>query len=145
MKKFFHHPQRGQSLVEFALILPAFLLLAVMIFDLGRGVYYYNAIHNAAREGARYGVIHPNSIDYAAIKAATVKYAIGLGLTTSDVTVGPGTPENVGGFANPTIKVTVNYDFTLVTPLVSNFLACGCTSIELTSDAIMRTESLPTP
>jgi Flp pilus assembly protein TadG len=149
MKKLFHPPQRGQSLVEFALIIPIFLLLAVMIFDLGRAVYYYSAIHNAAREGARYGVVHPDDIP--GMEAKAVKYAAGLGLTTANVTAGPGTPENVGGFPNPTVSVTVNYCFIPVTPLFEMFVpgngcqACGCKHLLLKSDAIMRTETLPTP
>lgn len=51
MKKFGRFAQFGQSLVEFAIVLPVLLLLVVMIFDLGRAVYYSSAIHNAAREG----------------------------------------------------------------------------------------------
>lgn len=145
MKKAHRDPTRGQTLVEFALIIPIFLFLAVVIFDFGRGVYYYSAIHNAAREGARYGVVNPDVADYPAIEAVAIKYAIGLGLTPADVTAGPGAPENVGGVNNPTIKVTVTYDFTPVTPFVENLLPCGCGFITLTSDAIMRTESLPSP
>lgn len=45
------HP--GQSLVEFALILPIFVLLIVGVFDLGRAFFSYIAITNAAREGTR--------------------------------------------------------------------------------------------
>ena len=139
------YPLRGQTLVEFALVIPIFLLLAVVIFDLGRGVYYYSAVHNAAREGARYGVVHPDIADYPSIEAVAINYAIGLGLTAADVSAGPGTPENVGGVNNPTIKVTVSYDFTPVTPFVDNFFPCGCGFLTLTSDAIMRTETLPSP
>jgi Flp pilus assembly protein TadG len=48
---FHHHP--GQSLVEFALILPIFVLLLVGVFDLGRAFFSFIAITNAAREGTR--------------------------------------------------------------------------------------------
>ena len=51
---------RGQSLVEIAILLPLLLLIFMLMLDLGRAVYYYSVIHNAAREGARYGVIHPD-------------------------------------------------------------------------------------
>ena len=40
---------RGQSLVEFALVLPVFVLVLVSLFDLGRGVFAYNTLTNAAR------------------------------------------------------------------------------------------------
>jgi Flp pilus assembly protein TadG len=75
MKRNLYFPQRGQSLVEFAFILPAFLLLSIIIFDLGRGVYYYSAIHNAAREGARYGSV--NKEDWSGMRNAAQNYEIG--------------------------------------------------------------------
>jgi Flp pilus assembly protein TadG len=143
MKKSNTRSQRAQTLVEFALILPVFIFLVVVIFDFGRAVYYYNAIHNAAREGARYGVVHPSVSDYDEIKAKAVEYAIGLGLTNTDVEVQAGPDEYVGNFDNPTIQVTVSYDFTPVTPFVADLLPCKCDYLTLTSDAIMRTETLP--
>ena len=50
--------QRGQALVEFALVIPIFLLLLVAIFDLGRAVFAYNTLTNAAREGARLAIVN---------------------------------------------------------------------------------------
>jgi hypothetical protein len=142
MNKSTHSPHGGQTLVEFALILPIFLFLLIVIFDFGRAIYYYNAIHNAAREGARYGVIHPNVADYPNIVARSEQYAIGLGLSDITVWVGPGASEYVGNFNNPTIMVTVTYTFRPVTPFVAQFI-CGCNTLTLTSDAVMRTEAIP--
>ena len=48
---------RGQTLVEFALILPIFVLLLVGIFDFGRAIYAYNTISNAAREAVRVAIV----------------------------------------------------------------------------------------
>jgi hypothetical protein len=48
---------RGQSLVEFALVLPIFLLIFFGLIDVGRVVYLQNAFNEAAREGARYGSV----------------------------------------------------------------------------------------
>ena len=45
--------RQGQSLVEFALVLPAFLLIALVVIDAGRAVYTWNTVSQAAREGAR--------------------------------------------------------------------------------------------
>ena len=50
--------RRGQALVEFALVIPIFLLLLVAIFDLGRAVFAYNTLTNAAREGARLAIVN---------------------------------------------------------------------------------------
>lgn len=52
---------RGQSLVEFALILPVMLLLVGGAIDLGRLFYSQITIADAAREGALWAVQHPGS------------------------------------------------------------------------------------
>lgn len=45
--------RQAQALVEFALVLPVFLLIVLALFDTGKGVFSYNTISQAAREGAR--------------------------------------------------------------------------------------------
>jgi hypothetical protein len=47
----------GQGLVEFALVLPVFLLIVLALFDTGKGVFTYNSIGQAAREGARLAAV----------------------------------------------------------------------------------------
>lgn len=48
---------RGQALVEFALVVPIFLLLLFGLIEVGRFIYLNNAFNEAAREGARYGSV----------------------------------------------------------------------------------------
>ena len=52
---------RGQGLVEFALVFPIFLLVLVALFDLGRAVFAYNTLTNAAREGARLAIVNQDT------------------------------------------------------------------------------------
>ena len=52
--------ERGQALVEFALVLPILILLLVGIFDFGRAVYAFNTVNNAAREGVRLAIVDQN-------------------------------------------------------------------------------------
>lgn len=61
MKKVTRHldNEKGQSLVELALLLPVLIMLLMGTVDLGRAFYTYVAITNAAREGARYGASFP--------------------------------------------------------------------------------------
>ena len=106
---------RGQTLVEFALLLPALLLLTVVTLDLGRGVYYYSVIYNAAREGARYAIVHQQQyntipVDVAGIEAAVRNKAIGLDQSKLELIPAPQIITN-------TIKVEVTYTFEPVTPL----------------------------
>jgi Flp pilus assembly protein TadG len=67
--------EAGQELVEFALILPL-LLLFLGIIEVGRLMFSYSTIANAAREGARYDIVAPNNL--AGIDAATRRLIIGL-------------------------------------------------------------------
>lgn len=50
--------RRGQALVEFALVFPIFLLIFIALFDVGRAVFTYNSLTNAAREGARLAIVN---------------------------------------------------------------------------------------
>jgi hypothetical protein len=51
---------RGQALVEMALILPILLLLFAGLIELGFSFYDYLIVVNAAREGARFGAKMPD-------------------------------------------------------------------------------------
>jgi Flp pilus assembly protein TadG len=52
---------RGQSLVEFALVLPLFLIMLMAVIDVGRAIWAQNSLASAAREGARYAIVHGGS------------------------------------------------------------------------------------
>ncbi len=54
----FREEQAAQALVEFALVLPIFLLLVTGIFDVARAVWQENTLAYAAREGTRYAIVH---------------------------------------------------------------------------------------
>ena len=51
-------PERGQALLEFALILPIFVVAILGMIDVGRAIWANNAVANAAREAARYAAVH---------------------------------------------------------------------------------------
>ena len=53
----FVRDSRGQSLIEFALILPMMLVVMFMITEFGRALYNYNVLATAARAGARTAVV----------------------------------------------------------------------------------------
>jgi hypothetical protein len=67
---------RGQALVEFALVIPIFLLLSVALFDMGRAVFAYNTLTNAAREGARMAIVNQDKamiVDWAKRQSAMIE------------------------------------------------------------------------
>ena len=97
--------ERGQELVEFALILPLLLLLMVGIFEFGYVVFAYNTLSNAVREGARFGSVQP--ADETGILERAQRLTIGLDSTklTWDV------DDSVSG----RVSVSVEYEHTLFT------------------------------
>jgi len=63
----------GQSMVEFALLLPLFVLVVVGIFDLGRAFFAFIAISNGAREGARIYTFQPEITDLSDVTFAITR------------------------------------------------------------------------
>lgn len=63
---------RGQSLVEFALVLPVFLLMLFGLIDGARYVFASNALSNAAREGARKASVEASWIAKANTSCGTI-------------------------------------------------------------------------
>jgi Flp pilus assembly protein TadG len=60
-RKRFMQDNRGQSLVEFALILPMMLVVMFMITEFGRALFQFNVLSQAARDGARVAVVNGSS------------------------------------------------------------------------------------
>jgi hypothetical protein len=50
--------ERGQAVVEFSMTIVIFLVMIMVIVDLGRGIYMYNGVSEAAREIARVTSVH---------------------------------------------------------------------------------------
>lgn len=101
------HAPRGQTLVEFALIVPVFILLIAGLFDGARAVFAYNTIANAAREGAREAIVHQ---DEDAVRAVVRRAGVGLGLTDADIALVPCATKDCE------YTVTVTYAFNPVVP-----------------------------
>lgn len=115
---------RGQGLVEFALIFPILMLLLVAIFDGGRLVFAYNDINNAARVGARVAIVNQGS---GAAQAATINQATSLGLTNADVTVSYLEPDLAAACPSPydlgcVAEVSVTFDWQAITPIIGNVI-----------------------
>lgn len=150
---------RGQGLVEFALILPVFLVLLSAAIDFGRLAYARIAVENAAREGAFQASITPTS--YTADAACPpVNPATGepdsnlvicralleaegsvIGLMPSDIhlSCSPDCTEGLGH----TVTVTVDGTFNLLTPFMAVFF--GGYVIDFSSSATMQIETYPAP
>ena len=131
---------RGQALVEFSIILPVFFLLVAGMFDFGLGIYSDLTLVNAAREGARVGVIDPGN--RGAIETRVRAMAGNLDDAKLNVTI---TCERPSGntfvsCSNPmwqpgdATNVTVDYRYSMFFPLLFG------TEIPLSSESKMRIE-----
>jgi Flp pilus assembly protein TadG len=79
--------QRGQALVEFALILPVILLLVVGMLEFARAWNLHQVMTDAAREGARRAVLADPVIDRDSVKAAMWRHLATFGYDPSYATM----------------------------------------------------------
>jgi Flp pilus assembly protein TadG len=90
--------QRGQSLVEMAMISPFLIMILLMMIDCGRAAYAYSTLAGAARDGARTaittGKIRP---DNGSVVGAVQQNAFGVQLN-------PGTCINDAPPASPSMS-----------------------------------------
>jgi len=125
--------ERGQTLVELALVLPVLVLILFGILEFGRIFHSYIVITNAAREGARLGALGKSDEEI----IARIREASPLYLADSRLRITKLEPNESA--RNPGVPLTVEvvYDVELVTPLISSILP---NPITLKSTAVMRVE-----
>jgi Flp pilus assembly protein TadG len=124
--------RRGQSLLEFVLVLPILLLFVSMLLDLGRLVFYKSSLTNAVREGARYGIVHPCD----ASATNDVVQTFSFGYTPDLVTISSLNDDTQ-------ISVLATYTFFPVTPFSQ--LIVGNGGVTLQSQSIMDFENFDCP
>ncbi|RHW43171.1 pilus assembly protein [Neobacillus notoginsengisoli] len=105
--------ERGQSLVETALVLPLLLLLIVGILDFGRITYSYAHLHMAAQETVRKGGLGKSDAEITAFARNYVHLGDSSKLIV-EITP-PGTTRKSGDY----VKVKLKYPLKLYTPLLS--------------------------
>ena len=134
---------RGQGLVEFALVIPIIVLLIAVFIEVGRAVYAFNTIANAARQGARVAIVNqlPDVTDcdesrpiedpyepHWSIIGCALHAGRTLGLAPANVTVAYVTPPSTTLSCAPTLHVgciatvTVTFNYDITTPFVSRFI-----------------------
>jgi Flp pilus assembly protein TadG len=137
---------RGQSLVEFALILPIFLLFVATAIDAGRLYFGYVEITNAAKEGSLYGSTKPQcTVTTAACpNPGNIQWRVvqemggATDLTIASVCTSPaGVTRSAmtGCREGDTIRVNVSRPFGVVTPVMRTIL--GPTLTVSTSSSAM--------
>jgi hypothetical protein len=108
--------QKGQSLVEFALLVPLLLLLICGIFDLGRLLFAYSSLNMTAQEAVRLGGLGKNDAEIVSYAKNHVRVGDSSGLK---VTIKPGESTRKPG---QDVTVTLAYSFPLITPVMKQII-----------------------
>jgi Flp pilus assembly protein TadG len=123
--------QKGQALVEFAVILPLLLLLIMGIIEFGLMLNSYLTVRNVSREGARAGIVGSTNaeIENTIISASP-------SLEESKLTINITPPEG-SRKSGDTLTVELTYRYNLIVPIISNLLG---NEIDLNAQTSMRIE-----
>ncbi|HEX3031513.1 MAG TPA: TadE/TadG family type IV pilus assembly protein [Bacillota bacterium] len=123
--------EKGQALVEMALVAPILLLLVFGIVEFGRIFNTYLVVTNAAREGARAAVVGAvdTSIRDTVENAGSILDADRLTITIS--------PDAAYRSRGTPLQVTVTYPVTIYAPVISNIIG---STYSVNGSATMRME-----
>lgn len=119
--------EKGQSLVETALVIPILIILLFGITDFGRVFHTYLTLDHAGREGARWASIGKSTGE---VKARVLSSAGGLDTSKLGVTVAS------SGNSGDDATITLTYPFEFLTPIVGQSLK----KINVKNTTVMRVE-----
>jgi Flp pilus assembly protein TadG len=139
---------QGAELIELAIVLPIFLLIIMGIVDFGFLFQRYEVVTNAAREGARVGVL--SDFTAAQVQNRAKDYLKASGLTAAapapQVTYST-VPIGAGGPSISVVKVVVQYphQFVFLGPAAALVGGSSLANITLAASATMRREGAVAP
>lgn len=122
--------EKGQSLVEFAIIIPLILLIVMGIAQFGFMLNSYLRIQNATREGARIGVVGGTNSE---IRESILKTSPNLKVENLTIQIHPNDNRRSG----QTLTVQIIYNFPLAVPIINNIFG---KTVQLNAQTSMRVE-----
>jgi len=123
--------EKGQAMVEFALILPVLLLLVMGIAEFGMMFNSYLSVQNATREGARIGIVGASDEE---MEERILTTSPSLRKDRMVITIEPESNSRISG---DTLRVQVNYDYRMAVPFISTLFGGN---INLSGESSMRIE-----
>jgi Flp pilus assembly protein TadG len=135
--EFKRRPPRGATLIEFALVLPIFLILMFATIEFGRYFYVEHTLQMATREGVRLGLVgrtvadaNGHALDRPASIIRVIREKVRVAVNPADVSVSiypvnadysdptdwQGTQD--AGSAGSFMRVRTRYTFHLILPLL---------------------------
>lgn len=110
------HSSKGQAVVEFALVLPIFLMLIFGVIEMSRVGYSYVTLNNAVRSGARIASLGGVDSDIRSTIASSAP------LFNSNLISIQITPNDSSRHSGSSVTISASYPVTLSTPILSQFL-----------------------
>ena len=138
-----HTKQSGTAIVEAAIVLPLLFLMIFGIVECARFMQVQQALTDAAREGARFGVAPTRQTatlpGASEIDSAVQNFLQAAGISGGTVTV---TPVNIvtGTVTTQFRNIHVEVPYSLLTGLGGWF---GVFQVTLSGEALMRNETSP--
>jgi Flp pilus assembly protein TadG len=134
--------EAGQSLVEFTMILPVFLLMLFAMVDFGRGFYTWLVVTNAAREGARMAAVQNDAatVNGRIYDSFCTSYPSDCSLDPTQLTI---TKTNIQGARGTPVVIDLSFNFQYVTPVgaILNLVSGGTLATPtITAHSSMRLE-----
>jgi Flp pilus assembly protein TadG len=123
--------QKGQALVEFAVILPLLLLLIMGIIEFGLMLNSYLTVRNVSREGARAGIVGSTNAE---IENTIISTSPNLEESKLTINI---TPTEGSRKSGDTLTVQLTYKYELIVPIISSLLG---NEIDLKAQTSMRIE-----
>jgi Flp pilus assembly protein TadG len=131
--------ESGQSLVEFALVVPILLLIITGLFDVARATWQENTLAYAAREGTRYAIVHGSaSLDGTIVGPANQQPVIDVvrnaAVGVQNISVNVTWPDANCVDRNCRVQVDATAPFV---PIPSQFMLGGAFQITLRSGSML--------
>jgi Flp pilus assembly protein TadG len=125
--------RRGAALVEFAIVAPLLFLLILAMVEFGRAVMVEQVLTNAAREGARRGILEQSTA--AEVQTTVSDYLRNSSIPGASVSVSPSSFAHVG-FGDP-VTVTCSVTYGQIAWLPAPWFLGG---VQLNGQSVMRAE-----
>ena len=125
--------EKGQSLVEFAMVIAIFFVIVFGVFDFGIAAYTYHYVSNATREAARWAIVHGQDSSSPATATDVENFVKGAGrlppgINPTKLTVTAEWPGDAANVSCPAgskkhgcpVRVTVQYNYDFLMPFITS-------------------------
>lgn len=132
--------EKGQSFTELAILLPIFLVMIVGIIDLGKAMWTYSILRNAAQEGSSYASIKPT--DLSGIESR-VRDSSAMPINLKDTSAVSVTITSTKNCAGGQITVGISTTYAISTPFLGSIL--GSQGIPMSTNVTSTILTPPCP